>query len=107
LVTYAEKIAPADRLLDPERSAAELERLVRALHPHIGARVALTDATMLGVHRAALAPDAPAGAGVYAHGDRLLLGCSEGALELLTVQPPGKRAMDANAFLRGHGLPST
>jgi hypothetical protein len=26
-------------------------------------------------------------------------------LELLVVQPPGGRAMDASAYLRGHGLP--
>ena len=55
-VTYAEKIAPEDRLLDPARPAAELERVVRALHPHIGARVALADGTLLGVQRAALVP---------------------------------------------------
>jgi methionyl-tRNA formyltransferase len=106
LVTYAEKIAPADRLLDPARPAVELERVVRALHPHVGARVALADGTLLGVQRAALAPDAPADAGVYASEGRLLLGCSDGALELLAVQPPGKRPMDAGAFLRGHELPS-
>jgi len=105
LVTYAEKIGPSDRLLDPVRPAAQLERVVRALHPHIGARVALADGTLIGVHRAALAPDAsPLATGVYAAEDRLLLGCSAGTLELLEVQPPGKRAMDASAFLRGHGL---
>ena len=47
-VTYAEKIAPEDRLLDPARPAAELERIVRALHPHIGARVALADGDAAG-----------------------------------------------------------
>ena len=36
---------------------------------------------------------------------RLLLGCRPGTLELLVVQPPGGRAMDAAAYLRGHGLP--
>jgi methionyl-tRNA formyltransferase len=106
LVTYAEKIVPADRLLDPEKPAVELERLVRALHPHIGARVALADGTLLGVPRAALASDAPASLGVYASGGRLLLGCAGGPLELLEVQPPGKRPMDSGAFLRGHGLRS-
>ncbi len=106
LVTYAEKIAPADRLLDPAMPAVELERVVRALHPHVGARVALAGGTLLGVQRAALAPGAPAGAGVYASAGRLLLGCSDGALELLVVQPPGKRPMDAGAFLRGRELPS-
>jgi methionyl-tRNA formyltransferase len=112
LVTYAEKIAPADRLLDPARSAVELERVVRALHPHVGARVALSDGTLLGVHRAALAdPRSPgddsatSGEGVYASESRLLLACAPGVLELLVVQPPGRRPMAADAFLRGHGLP--
>jgi methionyl-tRNA formyltransferase len=107
LVTYAEKIGPSDRLLDPARPAAELERVVRALHPHIGARIALPDGTLLGVQRAALAQQAsPFAAGAYASDGRLLLGCAAGALELLVVQPSGKRPMDAGAFLRGHGLPS-
>ena len=35
----------------------------------------------------------------------LLLGCTPGVLELLVVQPPGGRAMDASSYLRGHGLP--
>lgn len=105
LVTYAEKIGPEDRLLDPRRSAAELERRVRALSPHIGAGVALAGGTLLGVRRASLAPDSPARLGVYGDGERLLLGCADGVLELLEVQPPGKRPMEATAFLRGHGLP--
>lgn len=103
-VTYAEKITAADRLLDPERPAAELERVVRALHPHIGARLALPDGAFLRVLRArAVAQPAPAG--LSRDGDRLLLGTADGALELLEVQPPGGRPMDAAAYLRGHGLP--
>ena len=54
-VTYAEKIGPADRLLDPRHPAVELERAVRALSPHIGARVELSDGSLLGVQRAAMA----------------------------------------------------
>jgi methionyl-tRNA formyltransferase len=106
-VTYAEKIAPEDRLLDPARPAVESERVVRALHPHVGARVALPDGTLIGVHRAALLDgvEAPQGEGVFAHDGRLLLACAPGALELLTVQPPGGRAMDSSAYLRGHGAP--
>ena len=37
-VTYADKIEAADRTLDPSRPPDELERTVRALRPHIGAR---------------------------------------------------------------------
>jgi methionyl-tRNA formyltransferase len=118
LVTYAEKIGPGDRLLDQSSPAAELELAVRALSPHIGARVGLSDGTLLGVKRAVLADagtpageevsagaGTPAEAGVYASGERLLLACAPGVLELLVVQPPGKQPMDAAAFLRGHGLP--
>ena len=105
-VTYAEKLGPADRLLDPARPAVELERVVRALHPHIGARVELADATMLGVHRAALLDAQPhAQPGLRADDKRLLLDCTPGTLELLDVQPPGGRPMPAEAYLRGHGLP--
>jgi len=106
-VTYAEKITAADRTLDPGRPAAELERAVRALHPHIGARVQLADGSMLGVRRARLAQasedvEAP---GVHGLDGRLLLQASPGTLELLEVQPPGGRAMDAAAYLRGHAAP--
>ena len=120
--TYAEKITPDDRLLDPTRTAAELERVVRALEPHIGACAALADGSLLGVRRAAVldsqAPRRDGGAerrgrrlegephlGVGVSDGRLLLHCREGALELLVVQPPGGRAMEGAAYLRGHQLP--
>jgi len=108
--TYAEKISAADRVLDPSEPAVQVERVVRALQPHIGARAALADGAMLGVHRAALASDggsqarAGAQAGVFARDGRLLLACSPGELELLRVTPPGGREMDGAAYLRGHGL---
>ncbi len=109
-VSYAEKITAADRLLDPARGAEELERIVRALHPHIGARAALADGALLGVHRARLVDGAQIDVGsldrgVMALDGRLLLVCATGALELLVVQPPGARPMDASAYLRGHGPP--
>jgi methionyl-tRNA formyltransferase len=99
-VTYAEKLTAADRELDGGRPAHELERRVRALHPHVGAR--LPDG--LGVLSATLA-NRPTAAGILAaDGGRLYYGASPGTLELLRVQPPGKRAMDAAAYLRGHAL---
>jgi len=118
-VSYAEKIGSEDRLLDPTRPAAELERRVRALQPHIGARATLADGSRLGVHRAALfeeessgedrvrrkASSDAAGLGVTVREDRLLLDCATGTLELLVVQPPGGRPMDSASYLRGHGLP--
>jgi methionyl-tRNA formyltransferase len=99
-VVYADKIGPDDRTLDPARSAVELDRVVRALHPHIGAR--LGDG--LGVRRARPLPDVAAPPGLSRDRDRLLLGTAAGALELLEVQPPGGRPMEAAAYLRGRDL---
>jgi methionyl-tRNA formyltransferase len=98
-VTYAEKIGPADRTLDPAATAAVNDRVVRALTPHIGARVALADGGWLGVLRAAVREPDVAGE-LRADGSRLLLG----GLELLEVQPAGGRPMDAAAYLRGRNL---
>jgi len=106
-VSYAEKITAADRVLDPGRPAVELERVVRALHPHIGARLQIGEERFLGVRRARLAEGEPAPPGeLVVREGGLLLGCAPGLLELLEVQPPGGRAMDAPAYLRGHGAPA-
>jgi methionyl-tRNA formyltransferase len=85
-VTYAEKIGPADRELDWSRPADELVNRVRALSPHIGAR-GVVDGRPLIVWRAR-----PAGPGA---------GLVAGEVELLEVQPEGRRRMTAAEYLRG------
>jgi methionyl-tRNA formyltransferase len=75
-VTYAEKIRPEDRELDPAAPAQDLVNRVRALAPHIGAR--LGD---LIVWRARVGED--------------------GAFEPVEVQPAGGRRMAYDAYLRG------
>jgi methionyl-tRNA formyltransferase len=104
-ITYAEKIEPEDRRLDPGRRADELERRVRALTPHVGAYVELESGERLGVRRASLAPAVASVApgALVVDDSRLLYGAAQGALELLELHPPGKRPMDAAAWLRGRG----
>jgi methionyl-tRNA formyltransferase len=84
LVTWAEKIAAGDRTINPSAPAAEQERLVRALSPHVGARLALPDGSFLGVLEAHL---------------------EEGRLVPDRVLPPGGRAMGWDEYLRGHEDP--
>ena len=78
--TYAEKIRPEDRLLDLDRPAAELVRVVRGLSPHIGARAELEGRSVT-VWRARIGDD--------------------GAFEPLEVQPEGGRRMEVAAWRRG------
>jgi len=106
-VTYAEKIESGERRLDPERPATELADKVRALNPHVGTYLELPDGERLGVKRAA-AVEANLPAGELAERDgALLLGTGEGSLRLELVQPPGGKAMAADAYLRGHPLPGS
>ena len=78
-VTYAEKIRPEDRELDWLRPPIELHNRIRGLSPHIGAHGEL-------------------------HGRRVIVWRSrlaDGALEILEVQPEGRRRMTYDEFVRG------
>jgi methionyl-tRNA formyltransferase len=77
---YAEKITAADRALDLAKPAIELVNVVRALSPHIGARVEIRGRNVT-VWRAAVGDD--------------------GSFEPVDVQPDGGRRMSYEAWLRG------
>ena len=103
--TYAEKIDPAERRLDPARPAVELARTVRALTPHIGAYIEVAGEGRLGVRRARAVDVGVKQGAMKAEWGALLLGCGRGALRLEVVQPPGGKPMAADAYLRGHAVP--
>jgi methionyl-tRNA formyltransferase len=85
-VTYAAKIGPADRELDWSRPAGEILNRVRALSPHIGAR-GVVDERVLTVWAAR--PAGPDAAFVVS------------GVELVDVQPEGRRRMTGAEYLRG------
>jgi methionyl-tRNA formyltransferase len=85
-VTYADRLTPEDRELDWNRLPTETLNQIRALSPHIGAR-GVVDGRRLTVWRASLATD-----------DSPL---TAGGLELVEVQPEGRRRMSAEEYLRG------
>jgi methionyl-tRNA formyltransferase len=103
-VTYAPRIEPQHCQLDWSRTAAELERQVRALAPAPSAFTTL-DGRRLKVHRAAVAAH-PAGGEprrILAAGPGgLVVGTGGGVLALLELQPEGRRRMTAAEFLAGH-----
>jgi methionyl-tRNA formyltransferase len=102
-VSYATKLAREEGRLDWRQPAEALARRVRALNPWPGAWCELA-----GERIKVLAAEAAEGAGQPGKllDDRLTIACSAGALRLLTVQRPGKAALDAAGFLRGFKLKS-
>jgi methionyl-tRNA formyltransferase len=98
--TYARKIQKQDTVLDWGRPAAELERAVRAFSPSPGAST-LLDGEPLKVWRSR--PAAASGlAGTVVQADQdLVVACGEHALQILELQRPGGKRLDAAQFLRG------
>jgi methionyl-tRNA formyltransferase len=67
--------------------------------------VALTDGEVLGVKEARAVSGGGLAAGELSlDGGRPVLGCADGALELVTVQPAGRRAMSGEDYARGHRI---
>ncbi|MGV0372456.1 methionyl-tRNA formyltransferase [Corynebacterium pilbarense] len=99
--TYAHKIAPADARVDWNQPAAVIDRGIRAHTPAPGAW------TMRGENRFKLGPVTPTGEGSLAPGEaafgknEVLVGTADGDVRLGTIQPPGKKMMNAADWARG------
>ncbi len=112
---YAHKLGPADSVLDTTRSARAVHDQIRSLSPAPGARAASGDLDFkvlrswpYGTPGLDAAPiEARLAAGVpgrlVAEKGRLFVGCAEGVIEVLSLQPAGKARLRTAAFLRGYG----
>ena len=89
--------------LDFNKSAAEIHNLVRGLCPW---PVAFTfvDGKSVKVYRADKAEGFSGAAGELLDEKRFIVGCGDGAVELVTVQPEGKKQMNGGDFIRGKRL---
>ncbi len=102
LATYAPRLKRADGALDFQRSAAYLARQVRAFYPWPGTFLPWRGQRLkvLAAHADDEAPNP--GPGVrFAYRGWPAVGTAAGVLILDRVQPPGKRPMPGDAFLRG------
>ncbi|WP_020615364.1 methionyl-tRNA formyltransferase [Paenibacillus daejeonensis] len=108
--TYAPNLNREDERLDWNRSARELYNQVRGLAPMAGAFTYL-NGEVFKVWACKPEPqsdDSAAAPGTVLPGasGSLLVQTGDGALRLLTIQPAGKKAMDAEAWLQGARLPA-
>jgi methionyl-tRNA formyltransferase len=105
LATPAPKIHREQCRIDWTRPASVVHNFVRGLSPAPAAWT-LHGGTLLKLLRSvpdASLPSAPAGA-VVADGASLRMACGEGWLRVLELQQEGRKAMTAEAFLRGYRL---
>lgn len=106
--TYAHRLTKEDGIVDWSRSAFEIHNQIRGLHPwpHAsstvnGRRIILLRSLRPGtVAAGTVAP----GTIVQAHGDDLSIATGDGVLQLVTVQPEGRRPMAVRQFLAGRPL---
>ncbi|MDN0068342.1 methionyl-tRNA formyltransferase [Collinsella ihumii] len=103
LVTHAAKIEKGEMRLDAAGSVTDNLRRVLASSDAAPARCVVAGKPVRVLMAADARPDAPrVEAGSFAVASkRVFIGCSDGALEILSVKPDGKRAMDAQAWAAG------
>jgi methionyl-tRNA formyltransferase len=103
-VTYAGKLTKADSRLDWNRSAIELERVVRAMRPVPGAQTSHAGES-LKVWRARCAPGTGVPGTILAvDDDGIRVACGNDALHLQEIQRAGGKRLEAAQFVRGAAL---
>jgi methionyl-tRNA formyltransferase len=98
----APKIFQDDCRIDWTRSAQAVHNQIRGLSPYPGAFTEW-QGTHIKVYRSRMAAEVTPGPGVFfrAGSNRLLAGCGNGTVEILELQPQGKKRMTASDFLNG------
>ena len=109
LVTYADKLAKGELNLNPDSSALDNMRQVRASSEAHPARCVIAGRPVTVLSARLVAEGDPAlsvlaelspGRAVFC-AKRLLITCAEGALEVSCLKPDGKKPMEAKAFAAG------
>ena len=105
LATYAAKIEKEDCVLDFSQSAKAVHDRVRGLSPFPLSFTHTPDGKMLKV----VASEPAEGKGtpgevISVKNGRITVACGEGAVDLLTVLPEGKKRMSAADFINGRKI---
>ena len=106
--TYAAKIEGEEKVIRWREGVKKVHDLVRALTPHIGARTFHPEVSgPVRVLRTRIfsvsAHDSEPGT-ILSANHRILVACGGGILEITELQMPGRKALSAEALLRGKPL---
>lgn len=100
---YAEKLHKDEALLDFNKSAAALQREIRAFNPWPVSYITLPQGSVKvwQAHVENVASGQAPGTLLTATKQGICIACSDGVLVITQLQPPGKKAMSAADFLNG------
>jgi methionyl-tRNA formyltransferase len=101
--TFAPKISRVHAQIDWNQSAKDIQQLALAMNPEPMAWTTISEESLRILDARAssgLNLDAASGT-VQLVGDKVLVACGNGALQLISVQPAGKTEMNATDWFRG------
>lgn len=107
--TYAARLTTADRTVDASMGAEDFVRRVQALAPDRAARLLIDGEPhkLLSVRGAGLAPASARRPGSwFERGGVPHVVVAGGSVAIIEIQPPGKKTMAGEAWLRGRPLPA-
>lgn len=106
--TYEPKLDKETGRVDFSRTAREIDCLVRGATPWPGAFTTLESGETMKIMEVRRASDVPSGepGRIVAADSRsgLVVACGDGDVELVQIQMPGAKRMNARDYLRGHTL---
>ena len=100
VLSYAAKITAEDRPLSPQMTTTEFINRIRGLSPKPAATLDI-DGQVHKVLQARESESIPASGRWETVGELPVVGVSNGGVELLELQPPGKKPMSGESWLRG------
>lgn len=109
--TFTKKIRTEDSWIDWNQKASEVHNFIRGMNPRPGARCFVAgagDKKIIKILRSKVVDYAPVKAGetaTYHLKEGWIVGCKEGALQILEVQPEGKKKMNITDFINGFPFP--
>lgn len=100
---YAHMLSRDISLLDFNQPAREVHNKIRGLSEWPAAHAMLND-KKLKIYKSVVVDDMSGNPGELLDNKRMIIACSEGAVELLTVQLEGFKRMDGKSFLNGRRI---
>ena len=101
--SYAKKILKDDTIIDFSKNAVDVKNMINSLSTYIGA-VAFIESNRYKFFNARTTDLKLAPGEIKCDGGRIFIGARDAAVEILNIQAPGKKRMDAKSFLLGNKL---